>query len=57
MNKKDFSELHRLLAILKYDLIVDKLYMTNDKKEKSRIESMINAVDTVMKITVIDMEK
>lgn len=57
MNKKDFSELHRLLAILKYDLIVDKLYNSKTEKEKSKLQNVINSITTIMEYGVVSIDE
>ena len=56
MNKQDFSELHRLLAILIYEcnktLLCDTL---SDEYRKETIENL-KALERVMKIYILDGE-
>lgn len=55
MNKKDYSELHRLLAILKYELEIMMLE-TDNKKYREQLKGQITAIDNIMKIFIVECE-
>ena len=55
MNKKDYSELHRLLALLKYELEVELLGIDN-KDYRDEIRSHINAIDDIMRVFIVECE-
>ena len=52
MTKEDYGEFHRLLAITKYELVEQYIYLT-DEKMKKQFEKQIKAVDTLMKVLYI----
>ena len=54
MNKKDFSEFHRLLAILIYEL--NKRFYTSNitDKSKSEIGRLLKELEEVQKIVIVD---
>lgn len=53
MNKKDYSELHRLLAILKYELEIMILDIDN-KKTRDQVRTQISSIDNIMKIFIVE---
>lgn len=53
MNKNDYVNLHRLLAILKYELNIE-LLETSDNIEIKNLQSDIEAIDKVMSIFIIN---
>ena len=53
MNKKDYSELHRLLAILKYELEIMFLE-TDSKKYREQLRGQISSIDNIMKIFIVE---
>lgn len=55
MNKKDYSELHRLLAILKYELQIE-IFETDNKKYREQLKGQISSIDNVMKIFIIECD-
>lgn len=51
MNKKDYSELHRLLAILRYELEI--IFLENDnKKYREQLRGQISSIENIMKIFI-----
>lgn len=55
MNRKDYSELHRLLAILKYELEIMTLE-TDNKKYREQLKGQITAIDNIMKIFIVECD-
>lgn len=55
MNKKDYSELHRLLAILRYELEISKLESNNPKHIKE-LEGYINSIYNLMKVFIVECD-
>lgn len=53
MNKKDYSELHRLLAILKYDLEIEKI-RTDNRKYQDQLKQQISSIENIMKIFIVE---
>ena len=56
MTREEFSEFHRLLAILIYEY--DKMFYNNNltDKSKSKIGRLLKALEEVQKIVLIDNE-
>ena len=55
MTIKEFAELHKLLAKLKYLLVQDMFKEISSEYSKS-LKNNIKAIDTITKIVVIDNE-
>ena len=55
MNKKDYSELHRLLAILKYELEIAKIE-TDNRKYQDQLKQQISSIDNIMKIFIVECD-
>jgi hypothetical protein len=53
MNKKDYSELHRLLAILRYELEIIFLE-TDNKKYREQLRGQISSIENIMKIFIVE---
>lgn len=53
MNKEDYVNLHRILAILKYELKT-KLMEENDNYEIENLQSDLEAIDKVMNIFMFE---
>lgn len=53
MNKKDYSELHRLLAILRYELEIMSLE-TDNKKYREQLRGQISSIENIMKIFIVE---
>lgn len=53
MNKNQFVEFHRLLAILKYELEIATLE-TNNIEYIKELEEQIKAIDTLMIVFIAD---
>lgn len=56
MNKRDYSEFHRLLAILKYELQMD-LYDTDASSDYAKdLRKWLEEIEDIMKIFVVECE-
>ena len=55
MNKKDYVELHRLLAILKYELETD-YYSSNNEIYLKQLKEKIAAIDVLMNVFIVECE-
>lgn len=57
MNKREYAEFHKYLAILIYEYNV--MYYCDDRTEESRAEigEILQALEKVMKICIIDEVK
>lgn len=53
MNKNDYVNLHRILAILKYELNIE-LLEANDETYIKNLQSDIEAIDKVMNIFIVE---
>ena len=53
MNKKDYSELHRLLALLRYELEIISLE-TDNKKHREQLRGQISSIENIMKIFIVE---
>ena len=56
MNKKDFSELHRLLAILIYECNKSLLSENISKEYRKKTIKDIEALERIMKVYILDGE-
>lgn len=57
MNREDFTEFHRLLAMLKYDLAMDFQCPNLSQETRRRIEMQIDAIDTLMPVCRFENNK
>ena len=53
MNKNQFVEFHRLLAILKYELYMS-LCETNNEKYIAELQKQLDAIDILMAMFVVE---
>ena len=53
MNKNQFVEFHRLLAILKYELYMN-LCETNNEKYIAELQKQLDAIDILMAMFVVE---
>lgn len=53
MNKNQFVEFHRLLAILKYELCMNLCEANNDKYI-AELQKQLDAIDILMKVFVVE---
>lgn len=56
MNKQDFSELHRLLAILLYECNKTLLSTTLSDEYRKEIVKNIEALERIMRVYIMDGE-
>lgn len=54
MNKKEYAEFHRLLAMLIYDYNVTLNNYNLTENNRNEIEEILAALEKVMKICIID---
>ena len=54
MNKQQYAEFYKYLAIIKYEYIKDLMFPDLNEKNRKEIKKILDAIDTLLKVMIIE---